>query len=64
MNPNLSQPDFFVPPAYQQLAATHWEVHMLSDPHCLEFIEAIASILVHLQQRENPPGEVPCGVEH
>jgi hypothetical protein len=26
---------------------------MLHDPHCLEFIEAIASILVHLAQQRD-----------
>jgi hypothetical protein len=26
---------------------------MLRDPHCLEFIEAIASILVHLAQQRD-----------
>ena len=25
----------------------------MPDPYCLEFIEAMATILVHLQQREN-----------
>lgn len=58
MSSNLSQPDFFVPSTYPQLATAHWEVHMLSDPHCLEFVETIASILVHLQG-EKPHEQEP-----
>lgn len=50
--------DFFVLPAYPQLATNHWEVPM-SDPYCLEFIEAMGNILVHLQQRENPHAQEP-----
>jgi len=54
-NPN--PPDFFVPTAYLQSAITHSEGAM-TDPHCQEFIEAIADVLVYLgQQRENPRGQ-------
>lgn len=31
---------------------------MLRDPHCQQFIEAVAAILVH-QDRQDPPEEKP-----
>ena len=31
----------------------------MTDPYCLEFIEAMATILVTLQQRENPHAQKP-----
>jgi hypothetical protein len=64
---HLGKPDFFVPSAYPQLAAPHLKVNVLGDPYCLEFIDAIASMVVHLsQQRENLDSqkEVPCVMEH
>jgi hypothetical protein len=63
---NLRKPDFFVPLAYPKSATARLEVD-LTDPRCLQFIDAIASIVVHLsQQGERPRGpqfEVPTILE-
>jgi len=56
-NPNPlkqdSGQDFFVLPAYPQLATAHSEETMLADPYCQAFIEAMAAILVYLTQQHD-----------
>jgi len=57
-NPNPlkqgSGQDFFILPAYPKSAIAHSEETMLADPYCQAFIEAMAAILVHLTQQQQP----------